>query len=56
MFSSSFPQNSVVLLYYEATRDDITFGSLREISTDRFRMKRLDQFHYSYLQNAVQYW
>lgn len=44
----------------EATRDDIMFGklclqNLRETFTERFRVKHLDQIHYSALQNAMQY-
>lgn len=39
----------------EATRDDITFSRVREIFVERFRVKHLDQFHYSALQNAVQH-
>lgn len=39
----------------EATREDIPYSRFREIFTERFRIKHLDQFHYSALQNAVQH-
>lgn len=39
----------------ETTRDDITFQRLREIFIERFKVKHLDQFHYSALQNATQH-
>lgn len=39
----------------EATRDDVSYSRFREIFTECFRIKHLDQFHYSALQNAVQH-
>ena len=38
----------------EVASEDITFDRLKEIFTERFKMKHLDQFHYSQLQNATQ--
>ena len=41
----------------EATRDDrpTTYQRCREIFIERFKIKHLDQFHYSALQNATEY-
>ena len=39
----------------EATRDDTTYQRFREIFIERFKIKHLDQFHYSALQNVTQY-
>lgn len=39
----------------EATRDDTTYQRFREIFIERFKIKHLDQFHYSALQNASQH-
>ena len=39
----------------EATRDDTTYQRFREIFIECFKIKHLDQFHYSALQNATQY-
>lgn len=39
----------------EATREDISYARFREIFVERFRIKHLDQFHYSALQNAFQH-
>lgn len=39
----------------EALREDIPYLRFREIFIERFKVKHLDQFHYSALQNAVQY-
>ena len=38
----------------EVASEDITFDRLKEIFTERFKIKHLDQFHYSQLQNATQ--
>lgn len=38
-----------------ATRGEITFTKLLEIFTKRFRVKHLDQFYYSAIQNGMQY-
>lgn len=39
----------------EATREDVTYQRFREIFIERFKIKHLDQFHYSALQNATQH-
>lgn len=36
-------------------KDDITFQRLKYVFTERFRIKHLNQFHYSALQNATQH-
>lgn len=39
----------------EANRDDISYQRFRDIFVERFKIKHLDQFHYSALQNASQH-
>ena len=39
----------------ETNQDDITLSNLHEIFVELFRVKHLDQFHYSDLRNAIQH-
>ena len=38
----------------EVASEDTSFDRLKEICTERFKIKHLHQFHYSQLQNATQ--